>query len=70
MNLIKTPKWYYEGAPYCLVHCGLLSLLSYSTKDHQPGNGPPTSVTDEENDLQTCLQPNLTDPFLHCGSLL
>ena len=70
MNLIKTPKWYYEGAPYCLVHCGLLSLLSYSTKDHQPRDGPihnglglPISMTDEENVLKACLLLSLTEHF-------
>ena len=28
-----------EGAAYCLVPCGLLSLLSYRTQDHQPRGG-------------------------------
>ena len=56
MNLIKTPKWYYEGAPYCLVHCGLLSLLSYSTRSYiHSGLGLPISMTDEENVLKACL---------------
>ena len=58
----------WKGAAYWLAPRGLLNLLSYRTQDHQPrdrtthnGLGSPTSVTDYENVLQACPQPNLID---------
>lgn len=51
-----------EAAAYWPIPCGWLSLLSYAFQDHLPrggtahnGLGPPTSITNQENPLQTCL---------------
>ena len=56
---------------------GLLSLLSYRTQDHQPGdkatyNGldPSPSITNYENALPACLQPISWRHFLDRSSLL
>ena len=57
-----------EGAAYWLASHGLLSLLSYRTQGHQPrvettqnGLGLPPSITNYENALQACLQPDLIE---------
>lgn len=46
-----------EGAAYGLVPPGLLSMLSYRTRDHQPMDGPiyNRAITNGENVLQMPL---------------
>ena len=55
-----------EGAAYWLAPHGLFGQLSYRTQDHQPGDGAthcglnlPTSIINQENAQQACLQPSL-----------
>lgn len=57
-------------AAYCLAHHTLLNLLSFSTQERHPKDGtihnelgPPTSITDQENALETCPQEDLVKRF-------
>jgi hypothetical protein len=59
-----------RGAAYWLASHGLLSLLSQRTQDYQHrdstthnGLGPPPSVSNKEQFLQTCLPHNLMETF-------
>jgi hypothetical protein len=60
----------------CLLTCSLWSpqLAFYRTRDHRPRDGPtnnrlglPLLITNYENVLQACLQPNLTEEFSQLG---
>lgn len=64
---------------FCSLTCspGSLILLSYKIQDHQPSEstthsrlGPPPSITNEENTLQSRLQPILMEHFSVEASLL
>ena len=51
----------WKSAANLLALCGLLSLLSYSARDHQSRNGtahselgPPISIINQENAPQAC----------------
>lgn len=55
----------WRGPAYWLDdHHGSLSLLSYGTQPPtHHGLGPPPSITNLENALQVCLEPNLMEAF-------
>lgn len=65
----------WRNAAHWLACHGLVSLLPYTTQDHHPGTalppphpdpselGPRSSIINQENALQTCLQANLVDVF-------
>ena len=59
-----------RGAAYWLALHGFLSLLSCRTQDHQlmdgtthRGLGPSPSIMNQENLLQVCVKPQLTEAF-------
>lgn len=60
-------------AIYCLLPHGLLSLLSYSTQDHQSkGLGPPqwvglSDINQDENALHICQQTDLVEVIFQLG---
>lgn len=69
-------KRLWRDAAHWLAHHGLLSLLSYRTKDHQPRGGTThnrlgslPSITNEENALQLDLVEAFEVPFLQLISL-